>query len=76
MGGKNASGFMKMSLSVEKVLLSPFITAVKQIITVIHPPGCDNAPQVKPTRCLTAALLWNICIREGEAGAGLMQSKG
>lgn len=27
---------MKMSLSVEKVLRSPFITAVKQIITVIN----------------------------------------
>lgn len=30
-----------------------------------HPPGCYNTPQVKPTRCLPAALPWNICTREG-----------
>lgn len=68
---------MKMSLSVEKVLLSPFITAVKQISTVINTLlGAITHHKLSPHAVSQQLYRGIYAPGKGGGGAGLMQSKG
>lgn len=68
---------MKRSLSVEKVLLSPFIAAVKQIITLINTLlGAITHHKLSPHAVFQQLYRGIYAPGKGGVGWGLVQSKG